>query len=188
MPTEGMEGHFSRLLDERSGLPQEFFDSGDDETSTEASLPRGSPLSHISPHRSRRASRPQPRPIRTTSIPMSLPQTGLPSAPASPPTPAPSPRPGQKVPDWSTAGEHEDAHTRDIRALFLDLSDPEKERLLSELLNMCNSQQLSFVHQFVCPRLKKDPFTALPNELCFRVSHQHRQVAYWAVLILRCRY
>ncbi len=58
---------------------------------------------------------------------------------------------------------------RDIRAVFKDASVAQKERMLAELLNMCNSRQLTFVHDFVCPRLKKDPFTTLPNELCLRV-------------------
>lgn len=35
---------------------------------------------------------------------------------------------------------------------------------------MCNSNQLSFVSAFVSPRLKKDPFEHLPDELCLKVS------------------
>ncbi|KKY23248.1 putative f-box and wd repeat-containing protein [Diplodia seriata] len=97
-----------------------------------------------------------------------IPHNLLPSAPASPPTPAPSPTPHQRAPDWSTAAEHEDTQVRDIRALFSEMNDAEKQRLLGELLNMCNSHQLSFVHDFVSPRLKKDPFQVLPNELCLR--------------------
>ena len=42
-------------------------------------------------------------------------------------------------------------------------------RLLGELLNLCDSQELSFVAEFVSPRLKKDPFMVLPTELCLRV-------------------
>lgn len=116
-------------------------------------------------------SRSQPRPIHTPTSPMSatIPHNLLPSAPASPPTPAPSPTPHQRAPDWSTAAEHEDTQVRDIRALFSEMNDAEKQRLLGELLNMCNSHQLSFVHDFVSPRLKKDPFQVLPNELCLRI-------------------
>ncbi len=116
--------------------------------------------------------RSQPRPIQTSSGPVgaNLPHSLLPSAPTSPPTPAPSPTPHQKAPDWSTAAEHEDTQVRDVRALFSRMNDAEKQRLLAELLNMCNSHQLSFVHNFVSPRLKKDPFTNLPNELCLRVG------------------
>lgn len=42
-------------------------------------------------------------------------------------------------------------------------------RLLGELLNLCDSQELSFVAEFVSPRLKKDPFLVLPTELSLRV-------------------
>ncbi|TKA62202.1 hypothetical protein B0A49_08976 [Cryomyces minteri] len=98
-----------------------------------------------------------------------VPSNLLPSTPASPPTPAPSPTPMRRAPDWSTAAEHEDAPYREIRTLFTMMSDAQKQRLLAELLNMCNSQQLGFVHDFVSPRLKKDPFTTLPNELCLRI-------------------
>jgi F-box and WD-40 domain protein CDC4 len=94
----------------------------------------------------------------------------LPSAPASPPTPAPSPTPGIRAPDWSTAAEHEEDMIRNVRALFIDMSDPEKQRLLTELLNVCNSAQLGFVQEFVSPRLKKDPFMTFPDEICLRVS------------------
>jgi F-box and WD-40 domain protein CDC4 len=74
-----------------------------------------------------------------------------------------------RAPDWSTAGEDEDASVRSVRAMFADMNDAEKQRLLAELLNLCNNQQLAFVHGFVSPRLKKDPFTTFPDELCLRV-------------------
>ncbi|KAF2100502.1 WD40 repeat-like protein, partial [Rhizodiscina lignyota] len=114
-----------------------------------------------------------PRPIHTPSSPnsmaASIPHNLPPSAPASPPTPAPSPTPLQRAPDWSTAAEHEDTNIRDVRALFVEMTDTEKQRLLAELLNMCNSQQLAFVQEFVSPRLKKDPFATFPDELCLRI-------------------
>jgi F-box and WD-40 domain protein CDC4 len=94
---------------------------------------------------------------------------GLPSAPASPPTPAPSPTPYQRVPSWTSAGEHEDTAMRDARLHFSGLNAAERQRYLAELLNMCDSQLLSFVHHFVSPRLKKDPFLHLPTELALRV-------------------
>jgi F-box and WD-40 domain protein CDC4 len=94
----------------------------------------------------------------------------LSTAPASPPTPAPSPTPTQRALDWSTAAEHEDSHIKDIRALFGDMNGPERLRLLGELLNQCGSHELSFVAEFVSPRLKKDPFMVLPTELSLRVS------------------
>lgn len=93
----------------------------------------------------------------------------LASAPASPPTPAPSPTPFQRAPSWTDAGENEDSHLRDARGHFQSLNAEERQRYLAELLNMCDSNLLSFVHQFVSPRLKKDPFEHLPDELCLRV-------------------
>ncbi|KAF2834383.1 WD40 repeat-like protein [Patellaria atrata CBS 101060] len=104
-------------------------------------------------------------PMRSSMLAQNLP----PSAPASPPTPAPSPTPTQRAPDWSTAEEHEDSQVSHVRALFAEINDAERERLLAEILNMCNSHLLGFVHDFVSPRLKKDPFTSLPTELCLRV-------------------
>ncbi|KAJ4298113.1 hypothetical protein N0V90_006012 [Kalmusia sp. IMI 367209] len=112
-----------------------------------------------------------PRPIITPTSPLSstIAHNHLPSAPASPPTPAPSPTPTQRIPDWSTAAEHEDSQIKNTRALFSDLNRPERIRLLGELLNLCDSHELSFVAEFVSPRLKKDPFMVLPTELCFRI-------------------
>ncbi|CAI9626081.1 unnamed protein product [Alternaria burnsii] len=112
-----------------------------------------------------------PRPIITPQSPLSstIPHNLLPSAPASPPTPAPSPTPTQRVPDWSTAAEHEDGDIKSIRAQFGDMNRAERMRLLGELLNLCDSQELSFVAEFVSPRLKKDPFMVLPTELCLRI-------------------
>lgn len=98
-------------------------------------------------------------------------QTLLPSAPASPPTPAPSPTPQKhRLPSWSTANDGEDAFLREARPHFSRLDGQERQRFLAEILNLCNSQQLSFVLNYVSPRLKKDPFRCLPNELCLRVN------------------
>jgi F-box and WD-40 domain protein CDC4 len=55
------------------------------------------------------------------------------------------------------------------------MNDAEKQRLLAELLNLCNSQQLAFVQEFVGPRLKKDPFLTFPNEICLRVCDSQPQ-------------
>lgn len=116
--------------------------------------------------------RTHPKPLPTPSRPLGspVPHSLLPSAPASPPTPAPSPTPHQRAPSWSTAGENEDAFLRDARSHFSRLDGAERQRYLAEILNLCDSHQLSFVHHFVSPRLKKDPFRCLPNELCLRVS------------------
>ncbi|RMZ74958.1 hypothetical protein DV737_g5582, partial [Chaetothyriales sp. CBS 132003] len=72
-------------------------------------------------------------------------------------------------PSWNSAGENEDSFLRDARCHFKNLDGDERQRFLAELLNMCDSQLLSFVHSFVSPRLKKDPFAFLPDELCLRV-------------------
>lgn len=104
-------------------------------------------------------------------------QNLLPSAPASPPTPAPSPTPQKhRLPSWSTAGDGEDAFLREARPHFSRLDSQERQRFLAEILNLCNSQQLSFVLNYVSPRLKKDPFKSLPNELCLRVSTLHTPI------------
>ncbi|KAJ9639435.1 hypothetical protein H2199_006468 [Coniosporium tulheliwenetii] len=161
--------------------PNEVLDSDSDEEMTtveevvasSSTLPVSQPIPQAATSRTRkRALRTRaPAPIHTPTSPIdsSIPPSLLPAAPASPPTPAPSPTPNHRAPDWSTASEHEDATFRNVRAWFSDMNDAEKERLLGELLNMCNSHQLSFVHDFVSPRLKKDPFTSLPNELCLRI-------------------
>lgn len=75
------------------------------------------------------------------------------------------------MPSWQSAGEDEDTFLRDARSHFSVLGQAEKQRFLAEVLNLCDSQLLSFVHHFVSPRLKKDPFETLPNELCLRVRY-----------------
>lgn len=102
------------------------------------------------------------------------------SAP-DPPTPAASPGPAHCQPDWSNAADDEDFFLAKVRQHFQNSSGPQRTRILADLLNLCTSQQLSFVHQFVSPLLKKDPFTSLPDELCLRV----RICAYSALLFPR---
>ncbi|KAH6668905.1 F-box/WD repeat-containing protein-like protein [Halenospora varia] len=89
--------------------------------------------------------------------------------PPPPPTPAASPGPDHPQPDWSDANDQEDLFLSKIRHYFKGRSPPERTRILADLLNLCTSQQLSFVRQYVDPLLKKDPFTSLPNEICLRV-------------------
>ncbi|KAI9700162.1 MAG: hypothetical protein M1820_006944 [Bogoriella megaspora] len=168
--------HDYEIVDENEPPSRRNFDleSDDEEPGATSTMSTPPPYASGSASRSRKRSlvaRAQTRQIRTPSSPMAstIPGNLLPSAPASPPTPAPSPTPTQRAPDWSTAADHEDYHVRDIRARFVDMNDGEKQRLLAELLNMCNSHQLAFVHDFVSPRLKKDPFTHLPTELCLRI-------------------
>jgi hypothetical protein len=111
---------------------------------------------------------PRPLPTPGRSAP-AIPPNLLPSAPASPPTPAPSPGPHSRAPNWTCAGESEVGFLRESTRYFGRLDSAQRERYLGELLNMCNNQQLVFVHNFVAPKLKKDPFLHLPNELCLRV-------------------
>ncbi|GAB7360224.1 hypothetical protein MBLNU230_g7984t1 [Neophaeotheca triangularis] len=132
-----------------------------------------------------------PMPMTIPSNPSVIPGNNLPSAPASPPTPAPSPTPMHSGPDWSTADPREDlgdldleetlSHSHDdgsrgyglgyrhVRAAFANMDNGERQRMLSELLNMCDAKVLGFVANFVGPRLKRDPFSVLPNELCLRI-------------------
>lgn len=125
--------------------------------------------------------------------------TGLEAAaPASPPTPAPSPTPVHRRPDlgptsgdvpglpnfaaWektamrqqmTDADEEADemeVFIRSARSYFTGLCNVrDRRRFMAEMLELCDNQLLSFVSDFVSPRLKKDPFSMLPNELCLRV-------------------
>lgn len=134
-------------------------------------------------------------PIPIPANPSVIPGNTLPSAPASPPTPAPSPTPMQRQPDWSTADPREDIGDIDLddapmlseqasatsstrgygfgyrhmRATFAEMDGDERQRMLAEILNMCDGKLLAFVANFVGPRLKRDPFSVLPNELCLRI-------------------
>ncbi|KAI6359324.1 hypothetical protein MCOR25_007085 [Pyricularia grisea] len=116
----------------------------------------------------------QPRPPRGPPTPsMSTPaddfdQT-LTGSPPPPPTPAASPGPSHSQLDWSNADVGEDFFLAKVRQHFQHSTGPQRTRILADLLNLCTSQQLSFVHQFVSPLLKKDPFTSLPDELCLRI-------------------
>lgn len=160
-----------------------MFDSDEEDATSLMEVAGPSQTYSSSTQKARRRSmlgRPKPRSIRTPSSPMAstIPHNNLPSAPASPPTPAPSPSPHQRLADWSTVDEREELSHRDIRWRFKDATNEQKERMLAELLNMCDNRQLIFVHNFVCPRLKKDPFTTLPNELCLRVGFDYERSLY----------
>ncbi len=108
----------------------------------------------------------------SSSLPQTMANPLLPSAPASPPTPAPSPTPHQRSPtSWNlTFEDAEDPVLEEARQRFIGLEIRQKESWLRSLVEACDNHSLSFLHQIVSPRLKKDPFKALPNELCFRVS------------------
>lgn len=114
----------------------------------------------------------QPRPRGPPTPSMSTPAADfdqVTGSPPPPPTPAASPGPSNSRPDWKSADETEEAYLATIRQYFVKCNSAQRGRLLSDLLNLCTSQQLSFVHQFVSPLLKKDPFTTLPDELCLRI-------------------
>jgi hypothetical protein len=122
-----------------------------------------------------RHSHPRPPPTPNTGLPSAMSQPGpnplLPSAPASPPTPAPSPTPHQRASSWIEPNEAiEDSILRDARLVFGRLDIASKESWLASIVDSCDNHLLSFLHQLVSPRLKKDPFRTLPNELCFKVS------------------
>ncbi|QIX00281.1 hypothetical protein AMS68_005798 [Peltaster fructicola] len=131
-------------------------------------------------------------PIPIPANPNVIPGNTLPSAPASPPTPAPSPTPMLRRPSWSPAESTKDdladleldeplsGHSsnatqsysyghRHMRANFAEMSNHERQLILAELLNMCDGKTLAYVANFVSPRLKRDPFSVLPNELCLRI-------------------
>jgi F-box and WD-40 domain protein CDC4 len=111
----------------------------------------------------------------TPSLPQSIPNPLLPSAPASPPTPAPSPTPHQRPTAWVAQPEPlEDRLLQDAKLVFSRLSMLGKEAFLAAIVDNCDNHLLSYIHQLVSPRLKKDPFTTLPNELCFKVSRRMR--------------
>ncbi|KOS40184.1 hypothetical protein ACN38_g8971 [Penicillium nordicum] len=109
------------------------------------------------------------RPLSNKTAVTPLPANLLPSAPASPPTPAPSPTPHQRPPTWHSTDDEETSFLLNLRIHFSTLSNARKQKLLEGLLDVCDSQQLSFVSSYVGPRLRKDPFQVFPNELCLRV-------------------
>ena len=61
---------------------------------------------------------------------------------------------------------------REFCALFGSLSVHAKEQWILGIVNMLDNHMLAHVKHLVSPRLKKDPFTVLPNELCFKVCHE----------------
>lgn len=117
-------------------------------------------------------SRPRGPPTPNMTTPSADPDSPTQSGhdPPPPPTPAASPGPDRVQPDWSAAGDQEDVFLSQMRQHFKIATNSERTRMLGDLLNLCTSQQLSFVRQFVDPLLKKDPFTTLPYELCLKVN------------------
>ncbi|KAL2264103.1 hypothetical protein VTK26DRAFT_2305 [Humicola hyalothermophila] len=115
---------------------------------------------------------PQQRPRGPPTPSMSTPAADfdqVTGSPPPPPTPAASPGPSRPATKWSSSEEGEEAYLSGLRQYFMQCNGSQRTRLLADLLSLCTSQQLSFVHQFVSPLLKKDPFTTLPDELCLRI-------------------
>ena len=111
-------------------------------------------------------------PSASSSMPQPIPNPLLPSAPASPPTPAPSPTPHQQssaIWHLPSLDDQEDPVLEDARRVFQDLDTAARETWLRSLVDLCDNQNLNFLHSIVSPKLKKDPFTILPNELCWKV-------------------
>ncbi|KAL9580404.1 MAG: hypothetical protein Q9212_004516 [Teloschistes hypoglaucus] len=105
-----------------------------------------------------------------STMPQPISNPLLASAPASPPTPAPSPTPHQRPAAWHAPTEEmEDPILRDARLVIASATTEAKEAWLTTLVDGFDNQTLSFLHRLVSPRLKKDPFKALPDELCLKV-------------------
>ncbi|CAJ0841078.1 9637_t:CDS:2 [Entrophospora sp. SA101] len=86
------------------------------------------------------------------------------------PTPAPSP---QLFPSSSTTEgyptQSEDEFSRTVRMSFQNMENLQRQRLLAELLNICNNEQLVFVSNYISPRLKRDFLKDLPIELSLHI-------------------
>ena len=62
-----------------------------------------------------------------------------------------------------------DATLAELNMAFSRMSVKAKEYWLTGIVEGFDNHLLNYVHQLVSPRLKKDPFQTLPNELCFKV-------------------
>ena len=146
------------------------FDS--DEEMYGAPVQQPAPISQAVGRKSSRSSHPRAPPTPGTSVPPSLSHSNplLQSAPASPPTPAPSPTPHTRSLQWHKSSMGLDASVlRDFLHVLGRLEKESRESWLTSLVDSCGSQDLSFMHELISPRMKKDPFQVLPNELCFKV-------------------
>lgn len=154
------------------------FDSEIERPAYTRAPPASVALGHPSSRRAASGQHVHPKPPLTpnaalpSTMPQPIPNPLLPSAPASPPTPAPSPTPHQRPAVWhDSSDELEDPILRDARLILNGLSIAAKQAWLTSLVDGFDNQTLSFVHRLVSPRLKKDPFKTLPDELCLRVIH-----------------
>lgn len=118
-----------------------------------------------------------PTPSMSTPAPdfdQQIDQQQVSGSPPPPPTPAASPGLLHDDEDWDDAEGSSDLFLHQYHHFFKSCSSRQRTTMLASLLKLCSPQELSFVHQFVTPLLKKDPFTSLPDELCLRVCpHPH---------------
>ncbi|KAJ5223807.1 hypothetical protein N7468_008349 [Penicillium chermesinum] len=98
-----------------------------------------------------------------------FPQTSYPRHPHHLPRPPRVQPPHQRPPNWHSSDDEESNFLLNLRIHFSTLSNSQKQKLLEGILDVCDSPQLSFVSSYVGPRLRKDPFSVFPNELCLRV-------------------
>ncbi|CAG8701682.1 2623_t:CDS:2, partial [Rhizophagus irregularis] len=85
------------------------------------------------------------------------------------PTPAPSP---QLFPPVNAEGfppSAQEEFSRTVRMGFQNMDNLQRQRLLAELLNSCNTEQLVFVSNYISPRLKRDFLKDLPIELSLHI-------------------
>ena len=155
--------------------PSELYSDDDFYSSSHSTQTSPAARQHSIQTGSMRHSRPRPPPTPNTGIPPSIPQNIpnplLPSAPASPPTPAPSPTPLSRSSVWKRASVEveEDIVLKEFRLAFSRLDVDVKKIWLESIVESCDNHLLSHLHHLVGPKLKKDPFQTLPNELCFEV-------------------
>ena len=169
-----MEGFGSR----HNGRMTSYNSGSSDGASQGRFAPAPVSIVHKTPRRADMNQHPKPPLTPNTSTIQPLANPLLHSAPASPPTPAPSPTPHHRSPTlWHLAATEDTDEVppvlEDARRHFMKLGSTIREQWLKALVDACDNHTLSYLHQIVSPRLKKDPFNALPNELCWKVCSSH---------------
>ncbi|KAG9294167.1 hypothetical protein G9A89_021526 [Geosiphon pyriformis] len=85
------------------------------------------------------------------------------------PTPAPSPQLFPQSPERCPIASQPDDFTRIVRMGFQNMDNLQRQQLLAELLNSCNTEQLVFVSNYISPRLKRDFLKDLPIEISLHI-------------------
>ncbi|CAG8626996.1 1972_t:CDS:2 [Paraglomus occultum] len=85
------------------------------------------------------------------------------------PTPAPSPQLLPHLPDGYPITNRPDDFNRTVRMGFQNMDNLQRQRLLAELLDLCNNEQLVFVSNYISPRLKRDFLKELPIEISLHI-------------------